>query len=269
MGRSAEALRVLRDVVAIGDATPVTRLNLALAEARAGDVERARRQMQGIADEMPDWDEPQLRLAECLRADGHLEAAARAYEAVLAINPRREEALVSLGVLRLGAGDATGAMTVLQRCCAIAPDNAEAWDALGLAVLRSGDAPGAIDAFAEARRLVPRWLDPAVHLVDAACVAGTEDTELARLEAAALVDPLAPVGATARGVLLERLGRRDEAIDALEVAVALAPDAPRPTVLLAGMLARTTRVDEAEKWLRRMVSSTRPTHGCATIMRPC
>ena len=251
MGRSGDALRTLRAVVAIGDATPVTRLNLALAEGIAGDRERARRQMQGIADEMPDWDEPQLRLAESLRADGRMDAAALAYEAVLVINPRREEALVSLGVLRLGAGDTAAATKVLLRCCAIAPDNAEAWDALGLAALQSGDAAAAIDAFAEAWRLVPRWLDPALHLVEAACIAGTAEAELARLEAAGLADPLDPVGATARGVLLERLGRREEAIDALEVAVALAPDAPRPTALLAGMLARTTRVDEAEKWLRR------------------
>ena len=56
MGRSGDALRTLRAVVAIGDATPVTRLNLALADGIAGDRERARRQMQGIADEMPDWD---------------------------------------------------------------------------------------------------------------------------------------------------------------------------------------------------------------------
>jgi len=251
MGRSGDALRTLRAVVAIGDATPVTRLNLALAEGIAGDRERARRQMQGIADEMPDWDEPQLRLAESLRADRRMDAAALAYEAVLVINPRREEALVSLGVLRLGAGDTAAATKVLLRCCAIAPDNAEAWDALGLAVLQSGDAAAAVDAFAEAWRLVPRWLDPALHLVEAACIAGTAEAELARLEAAGLADPLDPVGATARGVLLERLGRREEAIDALEVAVALAPDAPRPTALLAGMLARTTRVDEAEKWLRR------------------
>ena len=156
MGRSGDALRTLRAVVAIGDATPVTRLNLALAEGIAGDRERARRQMQGIADEMPDWDEPQLRLAESLRADRRMDAAALAYEAVLVINPRREEALVSLGVLRLGAGDTAAATKVLLRCCAIAPDNAEAWDALGLAALQSGDAAAAIDAFAEAWRLVPR-----------------------------------------------------------------------------------------------------------------
>jgi protein O-GlcNAc transferase len=281
LGRPADALAVLRAVVAAGDATPVTRLNLALAEDRVGDRECARRQMQGIADLLPDWDEPKLRLAESLRTDatrridarlgadttlgndaslgtdasvgaGDRRAAAeRAYEEVLKINPRREEALVSLAVLRLRRGDVPGATTLLLRCCAIAPTNAEAWDALGLALMQTGDAVAAAGAFAEALSLVPRWLEPGLHLADAAFAAGTAEAELARLDAAVLADPLDPVAATVRGVLLERLGRRDEAIDALEVAVALAPDAARPTALLAGVLARTTRVDEAEKWLRR------------------
>jgi len=250
-GQPEAALAILREVVANGDATPVTLLNLALAEDRAGDRDRARQRMQALADGLPGWDEPKLRLAESLRAEGCMAEAERAYEAVLAINPRRAEALVSLGVLRLGGGDAPAATTLLLRCCGLAPDNAEAWDALGLALLQTGDAPAAAEAFTEACHLVPRWLDPALHLVDAACAAGTTEAELARLEAAALADPLDPIGATARGVLLERLGRRDEAIDALEVAVTLAPAAPRPTALLAGVLARTTRVDEAEKWLCR------------------
>jgi protein O-GlcNAc transferase len=178
-------------------------------------------------------------------------AAERAYEEVLKINPRREEALVSLAVLRLRRGDVPGATTLLLRCCAIAPANAEAWDALGLGLMRTGDAVAGAGAFAEALSLVPRWLEPGLHLADAAFAAGAAEAELARLDAAVLADPLDPVGATVRGVLLERLGRRDEAIDALEVAVALVPDAARPTALLGGMLARTTRVDEAEKWLRR------------------
>jgi tetratricopeptide (TPR) repeat protein len=250
-GLPAEALSCLREAVAIGNATPVTLLNLALAEDRAGDRERGRQRMRDLADRQPDWDEPKLRLAESLRAEGCMEAAERAYEAVLDINPRRVEALVSLAVLRLGRDDAPGATGLLLRCCAIAPGNAEAWDALGMALLRSGEAADAAGAFAEAHRLVPRWLDPALHLVDAVCAAGTAQAELARVEAVAVADPLDPVAATTRGVLLERLGRRAEAIDALEIAVTLAPDAKRPTAMLAGVLARTTRVDEAEKWLRR------------------
>src|ERR1700678_2231647 len=117
MDRPADALPALLAVAAIGDPSPVTLLNLALAEDRTGDRDRARRRMQDLADRLPEWDEPKLRLAESLRAEGCREAAEQAYAAVLEINPRREEALVSLAVLRLSRGDAPGAITLLLRCC--------------------------------------------------------------------------------------------------------------------------------------------------------
>jgi protein O-GlcNAc transferase len=250
-GRPAEALPLLRAAVGAGDGSPALLLNLAVAEDRAGDRDRARQQMQAIAAWLTDWDEPRLRLAESFRAQGCMEPAERAYESVLEINPRRQEALVALAVLRLGRGDAAGAIPLLLRCCGIAPDNAEAWDALGLALLHTGDAPSAAGAFGEASRLVPRWLDPALHLVEAAVTAGNAEAELARLDLAAGSDPLNPVVAVARGMLLERMGQRAAAIDALEAAAVLVPDDARVISALGAVLARGHRVAEAEQVLRR------------------
>lgn len=249
--RPAEARLALRQALDAGDASPITLLNLALAEDQSGDRARARRQMQAIAEHLPHWDEPRLRLAESFRAEGDVIAAEQAYEAVLEFNPRRQEALVALGVLRLGRGDPHGAVPLLLRCCGLAPGNAEAWDALGVALLQSGDANAAMGAFAEAHRLAPSWLDLALHLVEAACAAGAAEAELARLELAVVVDPLDVVSVIARGLLLERLGQRAAAIEALEIAVALAPDSPRPVALLGSVLARTQRVAAAEAALRR------------------
>jgi predicted O-linked N-acetylglucosamine transferase (SPINDLY family) len=53
-------------------------------------------------------------------------------------------------------------------------------------------------------------------------------------------------------MLLDRMGRRAEAVDALEVATELAPDAPGPLTLLASVLARTSRTKQAEAALRRL-----------------
>ena len=64
-------------------------------------------------------------------------------------------------------------------------------------------------------------------------------------------DPLNPVLLASQGVLLERLGRRAEAIDALEAATALAPDAKLPASLLGETLARSDRLADAEAALRR------------------
>jgi protein O-GlcNAc transferase len=87
--------------------------------------------------------------------------------------------------------------------------------------------------------------------VDAASAAGSQELLLTWLDGAADADPLDPVLPAVRGVLLERLGRRPEAIDALAAAAALAPDAQRPAALLAEVLARSNRLHEAEAALRR------------------
>lgn len=247
----AEALACLRAACARGDRSPVTMLNLAIAENRAGDGEQARRLMRELATLLPDWDEPKLRLAESLRRAGDASAAEHAYTAVLEINPRREEALVGSAALMIQRGDGAAAQPLLWRCVTINPDRAEAWDALGLALMLTREWEAAEAAFGEAHHLAPAMLSYALHLVEAAQAAGTLEAELARLDRSAEADPLNPAVLAARGLALERLGRRSEAIDALETACALAPDAPGPAMLAGRLLARANRLREAEAMLRR------------------
>lgn len=251
--RPADALAALRLAVALGDTGPSTLLNLAIANDRAGDRARGRELMRGVADRMPGWDEPLLRLAESLRAAGEGDAAEAAYRDVLACNPRRQEALIALSGLLIARGAAAEARILLLRCCGIAPDRAECWDTLGLALLQTGETPLAVTAFVEAQRLAPDVLAYALHGVEAACLAGETEPELARLDLAVAIDPVSVVLQTARGVLLARVGQREAAIDALEVAAALAPDAPLPVALLGGVLAQGNRLREAEAALRRAI----------------
>lgn len=250
-GDFAAALMALRTAVALGDGRPVTVLNLAIAEDRAGDLARARAQMQRLAAQQPDWDEPVLRLAESLRGHGEMAAAEAAYQEVLERNPRREEALIALSGLLIARGAAEEARVLLLRCCGVNPSNAEAWDTLGLALLATDAASLALASFVTAQRLAPDVLDYALHAVEAACLAGELDAELARLEVAVQDSPLDAALHTARGVALARLGQRAAAIDAFEVAVALAPDAAIPVALLGGVLAHANRLREAEDALRR------------------
>ena len=247
----AEALASLRAACAGGDQSPVTLLNLAIAEDRTGDGEHARGLMRELAARLPNWDEPHLRLAESLRREGDATGAEQAYAAVLEINPRREEALVALAALMIQRGDGTAAQALLLRCLGINPERAEAWDALGLALMVSGDWGSARDAFREAQRLAPAVLGYGLHLVDAAHAAGTLEAELARLDLSAEADPLKPAVLAARGLALELLGRRGEAIDALETASALAPDAAELAMMAGRLLAVANRLREAEAMLRQ------------------
>src|SRR4051794_11312499 len=218
----AEALTALRMAVSLGDTSPATVLNLALAQDQTGDSERALRLMEALERRMPEWDEPPLRLAELHRAVGRPHEAELAYDRVLAINPRREAALLGQAGLLILRGEGEAARDLMQRCCAIAPNRADAWDTLGLALLLTDDKSLAEAALAEAQRLSPQTLEYALHRIDAATAAGSEETLLTWFDAAGDADPLDPVLPAARGVLLERLGRRPEAIDALEAATALA-----------------------------------------------
>ena len=253
-GRFQDALAPLRLALSMDDAAPAAMLNLAIAEDRAGDQERGRRLMQQVAVRIPTWDEPILRLAESLRATGEVSAAQEAYERVLELNPVRQEALIALGGLLLIRGEPEAARDLLLRSCGIASDNAEAWNTLGLALSATG-APGlALSAFLKAQALQPDRLDYVLNGVDVTLDANEGEAELARLSVACEQNPLNPVMHIGRGMLLERQGHRDDAIDAVEAATELAPDALVPLRLLGGLLARSGRVHQAEQVLRRISS---------------
>ncbi len=88
-----------------------------------------------------------------------------------------------------------------------------------------------------------------------------------------LDDPLNPVLPAARGVLLTRLGRRAEAIDALETATALAPDAKLLVALFGEALSYSDRLPEAEAVLRHAIEldpdNQQLPNGLATVLFLC
>ena len=252
-GRSADALAALRTAVALGDLGPATLLNLALAEDLSGNAVRARGLMRDLRTRMPAWEEPALRLAESLRRAGELAEAELEYERALEINPQRPEALLSLAALLMIRHEAVRAQMLLLRCCALAPHRGDAWDALGLSLMLTGDVPAAEAAFSEAQRLCPDSIDFAVHRAEAADLIGTGADELARLELQSNNDPGNVALLTARGVLLGKCGRREEAVEVLEAAVALAPDAITPTIALANALTVSSQPKMALAVLERAV----------------
>lgn len=251
---AAEALSSFLMAVGLGDMRPTTVLNLALAEMQAGHAARALRLMEGLEQRLPEWDEPPLRRAEALRASGQFTAAEQAYRRVLEINPRRESALLGLAGLLLLRGDVEAARELLICCCGIAPTRADAWDTLGLALMRTEDKKLAECAFTRAQKLAPQVLEYGLHRADAAAAAGSQENFLAWLNIASDQDPLNPVLPAVRGVVLERLGRRAEAIDALEAATSLAPDALLPLNYLGELLGRCNCLPEAESVLRRALA---------------
>ncbi len=244
-GTPLAARVALTNAMLLGDTRPTTVLNLALAEGASGEQARAKELLRELTGRLPDWDEPWIRLAEIQRRNGDHAGAIIYYGHALECDPLRPEALIGLAVLRLGAGDGAAAQLLLLRCLGAHPDRIEAWDALGLALMQTGDAAAAESAFDAARQGAPENFEYALHRATAACLAERAEFELARLEAESLRDPLNATMPTARAVVLQKLGRRAEALDALEVAVALSPDAAVPALLLGEMLAQSPRGPDA------------------------
>ncbi|MCX7384551.1 MAG: tetratricopeptide repeat protein [Alphaproteobacteria bacterium] len=226
-------------------AEPTEQLNHAIDVARASGFVAAEHLFNDLSVRLPYWDEVPLRIAEAQRRGGNPRAAALAYEAALRLNPRRPEALLGLGVIVLGCGQISRAQSLFLRCCGIAPDLPEGWDALGNALMLSGDQRAAESAFAEATRLAPGRIDMAVHRAEAALACGEGAGEIGRLRISLTGDPANPAMLTALAMLLEAAQERDEAIECLEVAAALAPEDLAPQRMLALCLVRANRVHEA------------------------
>jgi predicted O-linked N-acetylglucosamine transferase (SPINDLY family) len=233
------------------DPSPAELLNYAIDLDRAGDTGRAHTLMRRLADRLPAWDEPLARLANSQRAHGSVTAAADTYRAALALNPNRVPALLALGALLIEAGAAREATVPLVHCCDLAPGNPDAWSTLARAYLDIQEPALALAAFTRAQRLAPGSIALVHQLVSAAMAAGRGPAEATRLEEASQGDPLDPIPHLIRGLILDRLGLLDPAIDALEAAVALAPGAREPIRVLAGVLSRTARSRDAEAALRQ------------------
>ena len=257
---------------ALAEPDPCAQLNHAIAEDRAGCAARARRWFRALAAAHPDWAEPLARLGQSLRAAGDAEDAAAAYDAALDRDPLHPDALLARAALALGAGAAARAHSLALSACGAHPDRADAWDLLGLVLQVSGDHALAETAFAEASARAPDRLELALRRVEAAAAAGTTPAALIAAERAAAADPLNPVKLAARALLAERDGQHGLAIEVAEAAAVLAPDHPDIARLLAGLLARSTRVAAAEAALARAVAlnpadrALRNDHA-ATLMR--
>jgi predicted O-linked N-acetylglucosamine transferase (SPINDLY family) len=208
--------------------------------------------MQQLAVRLPNWDEPLLRLAESFRATGEIKVAEDAYQQALRVNPDRREALTALGGLLLMGGRAEAARDLLIRCCRVEAIDGEAWTTLGLALRAAGDPRSALIAFVTAQGLRPECLGDVLNGTEVTQDANAGEIELARLSITCERNPLNPVTQIGRGMLLERLGRRSEAIDVLEAATELAPDKLAAMRLLGGVLARSSQVRRAEQVLRRV-----------------
>jgi tetratricopeptide (TPR) repeat protein len=153
---------------------------LALADLAAGDVERARTNLENVGTGPRARPTGRWALGTFLVTRGRLDEAQKAFEEAVAADPRHLEARCALGRLLLDRGRPAAAIEQLSRAVAANPFHREAVLALGLARLEAGEAGPAREALRALQATAPD--DPAV--AGALALAAVRDGDLAAAEAA-------------------------------------------------------------------------------------
>jgi hypothetical protein len=162
--------------------------------------------------------------------------------------------LIALDASLIEARAAQDATVALLRCRGLAPGNLDVWSTLDRAYMDDDALVLALAAFRHAQRLAPRSI-AIVHCLLAAALAVRQGAaEAARLAATSERDPLDPILRKARGLDLDALVLLDQAVDALDAALALTPEEREPIRSLAGVLTRTARSRDAEVALRQALN---------------
>lgn len=197
-----------------------------------------------------------------------LRAAGRAAEAAVLLAPLAAGApgdaalQEQLGRSRFEADDFAGATAAFEALVVAQPTVAGGWISLAAARVRAGRIAEAIAACDQALALEPR--NPRAHLQRAVVGSWSFDpADLVAAErasvAALALDPALAAAHDARGIMLRKLGRLDEAIAAGRAALAIAPATAGFAVNLALTLLDARRAAEAARLLET-VAETAPTH---------
>ena len=151
------------------------------------------------------------------------------------------------------AGDAVVPLREAARCM---PGNAAIWHDLGLACLESGRIAEAITALRSSVAINPGFQDSYLRLGIALETSGALETALTAYNQAAQLQPLAEANYRAAHVL-ESLGHAPRAIEMFRAAAAIGTGTTLGRLAMARALLAEDRDAEAEKLLRKVLSTER------------
>ncbi|MBX7073613.1 MAG: tetratricopeptide repeat protein [Pirellulales bacterium] len=193
---------------------------------RAGQRESALAERRQSALENPLVVEPLFYLATALTAAGRLDEAASCYEQALSLAPNSRIVPAFLAEVHLKGGRHVDAVALFRRAVlgAARDRNLSAQATrLGAEWMNRGQLAEANEAFTAAIRLNPRSVEAENDLAVALLRQGDARQALLHCDRALAIDSEHPVTLANRGVLLDTLGRRAEAIASLRKALAIDP----------------------------------------------
>ena len=189
-----------------------------------------------------------------MNSPAHLLVAERA--APLAAQPPQLAPLLAQAARLLQGGRAGDAFVPLREAARCMPGSAAIWHDLGLACLESGRVAEAITALRSSVAIDPRFQDSHLRLGIALESSGALEAALSAYNQAMQLKPLAEAGYRAAHVL-ESLGHLPQAIELFRTAATVGSGTSLGRIAMARALMAEDRDGEAEKLLRRVLTTER------------
>lgn len=215
---AAQALRKRHpDVAIIADI-------LATAQIQLGKLDAAEANFRAAIALDPAYAEVRNNYGRFLVEQGRVDEGIEQIRAALERAPKMPLAYQNLGIALAERGDVDGAIKAFRRAVSIEPNLLESHGKLGEMLSRARDYDAAVTEFRAAIKLGDTRRDTRTSLAQALSAAGQEDEALAMLDDLLARESDFARGHGARAVILQSLGRFDEADAAFRRSLALNPE---------------------------------------------
>lgn len=208
--RLADAGAVYRQICALQPDSAAHRLNLGKIQHRLGQLDDAVNSYQATIRLNPTHVEAHYNLANALRESGDHMAAIKAYQRLLQVEPLHFEGLNNLALLQISLGDSMAAIPYLRRALQQQPDSSVTLASLGDACIATGNYEEALQALQRAVNNAPDSARAWTSLASAQHHAGRLQDALASYETLARLRPDSPNATLGRARILEQLGKLQE-----------------------------------------------------------
>ncbi|HEV8335926.1 MAG TPA: tetratricopeptide repeat protein [Candidatus Polarisedimenticolia bacterium] len=259
-GQNDEAIKVLEMARQADPSAARIALELGRAYQRDDKFEKAEAILRELLDAPATRAEDKLRarelLVEVLLAKGSLPEAKKACAPLLEGDDVSATARRLSGMIAYREGDVGRAVAELNEAARLAPADAETRTALGVALLQAGDLPGAAAALEQAEKLDPDSQSAVSNLQKVYERQGKKaEAEAARKRFQEIYDRKSvrqKVGPLrSKGVEAYNAGRLDEALEAFQEILKMAPRDPQALAHAGSVYFSMQKLGEAEDYLKR------------------
>lgn len=256
-GEVEAAIRYYRRALEVLPLQVESHINLGVALGRLGAYDEARPYLEWVVRNQPQHKVGWFKLGRLLVQSGAPEEALDYLHKAASIDPRDGDILSSLGDAYLRLGEATSALGFLRRAVVISSDSASVHNNLALCLSRIGQRAEAEQEFRSAIRLRPDYASAKIGLgnllfqrddLEAALRCYQEASQVASSESAR--------AGVCVGLVLERMGRTDEAIKTYRSVLAGDPTYGDASLALAQTYQHRSQFAEAIEVLREGVGES-------------